>query len=103
MRTGNRTVMVKVDEIDYFESASNYVVAHAAGENHVLRKTLTSLEAELPPRMFVRISRSTIVNAQRIKEFRRLFYGGYALTLRNGTQLTLSRRYRNRFKQLGLG
>jgi two-component system LytT family response regulator len=64
---------------------------------------LDALETRLPPDKFVRISRSTIVNAQRIKEFRRLFYGGYQLVLHDGTPLTVSRRYRHRFKQLGLG
>jgi two-component system, LytTR family, response regulator len=67
VRTGSRTVLVKVEDIDYFESAANYVVAHTSTENHVLRNSLTHLETELPPRTFVRISRSTIVNINRIK------------------------------------
>ncbi len=90
-RTGNRTVMVKVEDIDYFESASNYVVAHAAGENHVLRKTLNSLERELPPRMFVRISRSTIVNVNRIKEFQSGPDAESLLILRDGRKLNMTR------------
>ncbi len=91
VRTGSRTVMVKVEDIDYFESASNYVIAQAAGENHVLRKTLTSLEAELPPRMFVRISRSTIVNVNRIKEFHSGPDGESVLILRDNKQLNMTR------------
>lgn len=91
VRNGNRTVMVKVEEIDYFESASNYVIAHAVGENHVLRKTLASLESELPPRMFVRISRSTIVNVNRIKEFQSGSDGESVLVLRDGKKLNMTR------------
>ncbi len=90
-RTGNRTAVVKVEEIDYFESASNYVIAHTPTENHVLRKTLASLEAELPPRMFVRISRSTIVNVNRIKEFQSGSDGESVLVLRDNKKLNMTR------------
>ena len=83
--------MVKVEEIEYFESASNYVVAHTVGENHVLRKTLASLESELPPRMFVRISRSTIVNVNCIKEFQSGPVGESILLLRDGKKLNMTR------------
>ena len=103
VKSGSRVVWVKLNDIDWIKSADNYAELHVGATLHLLRGSLDALETRLPPEQFVRISRSTIVNAQRIKEFRRLFYGGYALTLRNGTQLTLSRRYRNRFKQLGLG
>ena len=51
----------------------------------------------------MRISRSAIVNKQRIKELRRLFYGGYELVLRDGTRLTLSRRHRDKLEQLNPG
>jgi len=83
VRTGDRTVLVKVEDIDYFESASNYVIAHAAGQNHVLRKTLANLETELPPRIFVRISRSAIVNVNRIVEIQSAVNGQTVLILPN--------------------
>jgi two-component system LytT family response regulator len=57
----------------------------------------------LAPGEFIRISRSVIVNKSRVRELQRLFYGGYAVILRNGAKLTLSRRYRDKLKQLGLG
>ena len=45
----------------------------------------------------------TIVNIDRIKELQPMFYGEYTVTLQNGTRLTLSRRYRDKLQQLGLG
>jgi two-component system LytT family response regulator len=48
----------------------------------------------------MRISRSTIVNVDRIKELQPLFHGEYAVILRNGTTLTLSRSYREVLDQL---
>jgi two-component system, LytTR family, response regulator len=68
----------------------------------LLRENLGALEARLPPDQFVRISRSAIVNGRRIKELKRLFYGGCELTLQNGTILALSRRYRDKLPRLGV-
>jgi two-component system LytT family response regulator len=48
----------------------------------------------------MRISRSTIVNIERIKELQPMFHGEYAVILRNGTRLTLSRSYRDKLQQL---
>ena len=69
---------------------------------HLLRQTLDSIEERLPQEKFVRISRSAIVNIERIKELQPLFHGEYSVTLLNGKALTLSRRYRDKLKLLGL-
>ena len=103
VKSGGHVVWVKLDEIDWIGSADNYAELHTGTKSHLLRETLGALEARLAPEKFVRISRSVIVNAQRIKELHRLFYGGYELILKDGTQLTVSRRHRNKLKQLGLG
>jgi two-component system LytT family response regulator len=94
---------VKLEAIDWIGSADNYAELHVGGKCHLLRETLGALETRLAPERFVRISRSAIVNAQRIKELRRLFYGGYEIILHDGTRLTLSRRQRTKLKELGLG
>lgn len=102
VKTGGRVVFVKLEEIDYIEAAHNYVELHVQKQSHLLRETLNSIEARLPAARFVRISRSVIVNIERVKELQPLFYGEYALTLHNGTRLTLSRRYRDKLRQLGV-
>jgi two-component system LytT family response regulator len=102
VKTGGRVIFVKVPEIDYIEAAHNYVELHVEKQSHLLRETLNSIEARLPADKFVRISRSVIVNIERVKELQPLFYGEYAVTLQNGTRLTLSRRYRDKLQQLGL-
>jgi len=91
VKTGERTVFVKTSQIDYVESAGNYVVLHAGKENHVVRETLTALEGQLDPKKFVRISRSMLVNTGQIKELQPLFKGEHAVVLHNGKQLTMTR------------
>jgi two-component system LytT family response regulator len=91
VRVGERVILVKTDQIEYVESAGNYVVLHTGKENHVVRETLTALEEQLDPKQFLRISRSTLVNLDHIKELQPLFKGEHAVLLRNGKQLTMTR------------
>jgi two-component system LytT family response regulator len=100
VKSGGRVLFLKTDEIDWIEAADNYVSLHVGNETHLHRETMSSLEELLPPAKFLRISRSTIVNVDRIKELQPLFHGEYAVLLRNGTRLTLSRSYRDKLNQL---
>jgi len=102
VKSGGHTVWVRLEDVDWISSADNYTELHVGTKSHLLRETLSALEARLEPAKFVRISRSVIVNAQRIKEIKRLFYGGCELTLQGGARLTLSRRYRDKLRQLGI-
>jgi two-component system LytT family response regulator len=91
VKAGNQTLFIRVEDVDYIESAANYAVVKARGESHILRETLTNLEASLPPRWFLRISRSTIVNVDRIKGIQSASPGEYVVLLENGTQLMMTR------------
>lgn len=91
IKTEDRTIFVKVEEVDYFESASNYVVLCTRTGNHVLRDTLTNLETKLPPKMFLRISRSVIVNLNGIKELQPGLQDDHVIVLHSGKQLTMTR------------
>lgn len=100
VKTSGRVIFIKTSDIDWIEAADNYVNLHVGNEAHLHRETLTALAERLPARKFMRISRSTIVNVDRIKELQPLFHGEYAVILRNGTTLTLSRSYRDVLDQL---
>ena len=96
VRSSGRIVFVRSESIDWIEAADNYVCLHVGGETHLLRETMNSLEQRLDPEMFARIHRSTIVNLDRVKELRSWFHGEYLVILNNGTELNLSRSYRDR-------
>ena len=102
VKSEGRVVFINVDDIDWVEAADNYVNLHVGKESHLLRETMTHLETKLPAKKFLRISRSSIVNADRIKELQPLFHGEYVVILRDGTRLTLSRSHRDKLDQLGL-
>jgi len=100
VKSTGKVVFIKVDDIDWVEAADNYVSLHVGNEEHLHRETMSTIESTLPAGKFMRISRSTIVNVDRIKELQPLFHGEYAVILRSGTRLTLSRSYREKLPLL---
>lgn len=100
VRSSGRVFFVKVDDIDWIEAEGNYVRLHLGSQSHLLRETMKGMENVLDPSAFFRIHRSTIVNADRIRELQPLFHGEYAVILRDGTRLVASRGPDNRLKRL---
>ena len=100
IKSQGKVFFVKVEEIDWIESEDNYLRLHLGKQSHLLRGTLTSLEAQLDPRKLVRIHRRVIVNLDRIKELTPWFNRDYHVVLHDGTELTLSRGYRQRLSHL---
>jgi two-component system, LytTR family, response regulator len=90
----DRLITLPVGEIDWIETYGNYLKIHTRGKSYLLREMMNNLSARLDPEKFVRIHRSTLVNLDRVKEFQMMFGGQYAVILRDGTELTLSRNYR---------
>ena len=99
VKSGGRIVFLRVDEIDWVEAADNYVRIHAGRESHLMRETLQSLESRLNPEKFLRIHRSTLVNLDSIRELQPIFHGDYLVKLNDGTELTLSRSYREKLRE----
>jgi two-component system LytT family response regulator len=95
-----RVILVDADEVDRLEAAGNYVEVHSGARHHLVRETMASLEARLDPARFVRVSRSSIVNATRVRELQPMFNGDFAVVLRDGTKVAGSRRYRAAFDRL---
>jgi two-component system LytT family response regulator len=94
IKTDEKVLFVAVSDIDSIESAGNYIVLHVGKENHILRDTLTNLEAKLPLAKFLRISRSAIVNLERVKELQPMFRGESVVVLKNGRAIPTTRSLR---------
>lgn len=102
VKTGGRVFFLNTDEVDWVEAEGNYVSIHTGKKSYLLRETISSLETQLDPKKFIRIHRSSIVNINRIKELQPWSHGEYHVILLDGTQLTLSRSYREKL-QAALG
>jgi two-component system LytT family response regulator len=100
LKENGRTIFVPLDEVEFFEAARNYVQVHAGTGQYRVRETLSTFAARLPASNFLRIHRSIIVNADRVKEVQPWFKGDYVLVLRDGTKLRSGRTYRDRVQAL---
>jgi two-component system LytT family response regulator len=91
---GEQLQLIDTDSIEWLEADDNYVHVHAAGGNYLLRRTLADLLLQLGEQSFARIHKSAAVNLTQIQSLSPLFKGDYAVLMRSGRQLRLSRRYR---------
>ena len=96
VRERGRMFFVPAMDVAWLGAAGNYVELHRGGATHLVRATLTELEDRLDPGVFVRIHRGTIVNLDRVREFQPWSHGDLLVILDDGTELKLSRRYRDR-------
>ncbi len=94
-RSGNRLQLIPVNEIDWIEAADNYVRLHVKGRVVLQRETLSHLADRLGAERFLRVHRSHLVALDRIREFRSTSRGDGVLALSDGTEVAVSRRYRD--------
>ena len=100
VKTADRVIFLKTGDIDSIESAGNYVAVHVGKDSHILRETLNALEAQLDPEKFLRVSRSAIVNLDRVKEVQPMFKGEHLVVLHGGRQIAMTRGLREVEKAL---
>jgi len=99
IKSGGRIYFLETTEISWIEAEGNYVSVHSGKKSHLLRETISSLELQLDPKKFVRIHRSSIVSLAHVLELQPWFHGEYRVILQDGTQLTLSRNYRDKLQE----
>jgi two-component system LytT family response regulator len=100
VKSRGRTIFLTVDDIDYVEAEGNYLSLQVGKEAHLIRSAMHQFEGKLDPEKFARIHRSAIINLDRVREMHPLFNGDQIVIMKNGKELTLSRNYRDRLKDL---
>ena len=93
VRTGQRTQIVLVEDIEWISAAGEYTELHARGRSHLLRETMSSLQGRLDPTAFLRIHRSRIVRTKCIVELRSVENREHVITLSDGSEHRSSRTY----------
>jgi two-component system, LytTR family, response regulator len=94
IRSGDRTTLISLDEIDWVEANANYVIIHVGTQAYQLRESISRMAERLDPNRFVRVHRSVIVNFKKIRELQSCNSGEYMVVLKNGKELPCSRGYR---------
>ena len=98
-----RIVVVRVTDIDWIEAAGDYVSVHVGSKTWLMRETIAAIELRLALSGFVRIHRSVLVNVDRVAELQAQDKGEYAVLLRDGTELKLTRSYHASVERLVSG
>jgi two-component system LytT family response regulator len=96
VKAQNRYLFLKAEQIEWIESAANYIELHVSGHSHLARMKMGDVEDKLDPAQFVRIHRSTMVNIDYVREVVAESNGEYTVVLADGTSLRMSRSFRSR-------
>jgi hypothetical protein len=99
-KRGGSEIVVEVADIDWIEASGNYAILHVGAETFEIRSSLAKLESELDAKRFVRVHKSHVVNIARVTEVIPWVGGDWRIRLRDGAEVNLSRRYRQRFEAL---
>ena len=83
--------ILPVSQLDYAEAQDDYISLHSEGKAFLKQQTISSLEAALDPKQFVRIHRSVIVNIARIARIEPVTKDSRLAILHDGIRLPLSR------------
>jgi two-component system LytT family response regulator len=100
VKKGQSSFFVDTDEIVHIAAEKEYITLYTEKESYLVRETMKRMELHLNPAKFVRIHRSLIVNIDYIKEIQPWFHGDKIIVMKNGKELKLSRRFRDRLFQL---
>jgi two-component system LytT family response regulator len=95
-KSRGRILFLPFAEIRWVVAEENYVRLCTAQDTHLLRETMTNLEARLDPQLFLRVHRSYIVNLNHVKEVRTEQNGESIVVMKDGQKLAMSRGYRSR-------
>jgi two-component system LytT family response regulator len=83
---------IEVAQVSHFFAKDKVTFAVTRGKDHIVDFSVTELEAKLPPKRWIRIHRSTLVNIDAVKELHTWFGGKLLIKLKDGrTELNVAR------------
>jgi two-component system LytT family response regulator len=91
--------LIPLEQVERFESMGNYTQVHFDSQHPMLNKTLAQIEKRLPATHFFRVSRSYIVQLDKINAVQACSSGGLELTMASGAKVEVSRRQTSLFKE----
>lgn len=87
----NRLVPIAVADILWIKAEADYARIHTREKSYLVSRTLLELEKRLDPAQFLRIHRSAMVRADKIRDVTAEGSSRYRVTLEDGTALIVSR------------
>ncbi|WP_417462768.1 LytR/AlgR family response regulator transcription factor [Kordiimonas sp.] len=100
LRTKGSVRLLAHSDINWIAAAGNYAEVHTTNGAFLADDSLSALQAQLPASSFARIHRGHLVRTAAISEVKSLGRGDARVMLKGGTELRLSRRYREALTSL---
>ena len=100
VKDGTKVHIIPMDKLDYVEAQDDYIALRSEKKNYLKQQTISSIEAQLDPKRFVRIHRSYIVNLERIARIEPYTKDSRVAVLHDGSQLPVSRSGHAKLKTL---
>jgi two-component system LytT family response regulator len=98
VEVGGKVHILEAVDVEVIESERNNVRLHAQGQQFTVRASLGELESRLPPKRFLRIHRSVLINLGQVQAMGKSPDGEYVVTLKSGRSFTSGRAYRARIQ-----
>lgn len=96
-----RLSLLEIEQIEWFESAGNYVRVHSRGQSYIMRTTMDRVARRLASRpRFIRVRRSAIVNVRAVASLERYGKSSFVVHLRSGANVISSRFYQPAIRRL---
>ena len=99
VRDAGRIQLIKVENIEIVEADGRDCLIHHNRLKHRVVGPLRHLAERLSVDSFIQISRSILVNIDRITELQEMCKGRLIVVMRSGHELSISRRFRSRVMQ----
>ena len=100
IKTGNRFIFLKTEEIDCIEAERNYIKIQSGEESFLMRQTLDAIEKKLQDSRLIRVNRSAMVNIDRIKELRFNETYNYEVVMDGGRSWNWGRKFRHNLQRV---
>ena len=100
VKDGTKVHIIPIEKLDYVEAQDDYIALRSEKKNYLKQQTISSIEAQLDPKRFVRIHRSYIVNLERIARIEPYTKDSRVAVLHDGSQLPVSRSGHAKLKTL---
>jgi len=100
VRDGTKVHIIPVAKLDYVEAQDDYISLHSEKKHYLKQQTVSSIEEQLDPKMFVRVHRSYIVNLERVARIEPYAKDSRIAVLTDGTQIPVSKTGHARLKVL---
>jgi two-component system LytT family response regulator len=101
LKFGDCSKIVRLQEIERFESIGNHVAVYSSDGKAYIHTSLSKIEARLDPSVFFKASRSDILRVDSIQKIEDgMATGSLLAQLTSGQQIEVSRRQAQQLKQL---